>query len=79
MWIFHLAFIALLVGTELFFSWLDRLNISYAEEKIDAKASWLRQEFGVDEPGELKDYLRMKTGFSRLKSILGLVGLLFFL
>ncbi|MFB6200783.1 MAG: M48 family metallopeptidase [Halorhabdus sp.] len=64
----HLAFVALLVGTEGFFTVLATLNLRYAERTVTDEAAWLRDRLGVENPRELLDYNRLGTALSHLQT-----------
>jgi STE24 endopeptidase len=73
------ALVVVLVGTEAFFTLLSVLNRRHEERLVDAEREWVREELGVEDPGELLDYHRATTGLSLLRSWLGLGALLFVL
>jgi len=52
----HLAFVAILVGTQAFFTALSVLNVRHADRLVDRKTAWLDDVLGVDDPTELSDY-----------------------
>jgi STE24 endopeptidase len=68
--------VVLLVGTEAFFTLLSVLNLRHEERTVDAEREWVRRELGVDDPDDLLDYHRLKTGLSLLRSWVGLGVLL---
>jgi len=72
----HLAFVAILVGTQAFFTALSVLNVRHADRLVDRKTAWLDDVLGVDDPTELSDYHRLTTAFSELQSWVGLGVLL---
>lgn len=65
--IFHLVFLTLLIGTELFFLIVDVQNLRYGEDAVRENEDELDDKFDVDDPEKLLDYQRTKTGFSQLK------------
>jgi STE24 endopeptidase len=69
---YHVAFVALLVGTELFFSVLSVLNLRYGERTVRRERAWVEEFLGVDDVEELSDYHRLRTGLSLLESWVGL-------
>ena len=58
--------LVVLVGTEAFFTALAVLNRRHEERTVDAEREWVREELDVDDPDELLDYHRLKTGLSPL-------------
>ncbi len=70
------ALVVLLVGTEAFFTVLSVLNLRHEERAVERETEWIRTELGVDDPAELVDYHRLKTGLSLLRTWVGLGGLL---
>ena len=72
----HVAFVALLVGTQAFFTALAVLNVRHADRLVDEKTDWLAATLAVDEPDEIRAYHRLTTAFSELQSWLGLAALL---
>ncbi len=75
----HLFLLALILLTELFFFWLDVVNLKYGENKVKAEEKWLTEKFSVDSTEELLAYNRLKMGFSRVKTYLSLLLLLIIL
>jgi STE24 endopeptidase len=73
---FHVAFVALLVGTELFFSGLSVLNLRYGERTVREERSWVEETLGVEDVERLNDYHRARTGLSLLESWVSLGALL---
>jgi STE24 endopeptidase len=71
--------LVVLVGTEAFFTALAVLNRRHEERTVDAEREWVREELDVDDPDELLDYHRLKTGLSLLRTWVGLGALLFVL
>ena len=72
----HVGFVALLVGTQAFFTALAVLDVRHADRLVDRKREWLADTLGVDDPDELSGYHRLTTAFSELQSWLGLGVLL---
>ena len=72
----HVAFVALLVGTQAFFTALAVLNVRHADRLVDEKTDWLAATLAIDDPDELRAYHRLTTAFSELQSWLGLAALL---
>ena len=72
----HVAFVALLVGTQAFFTALAVFNVRHADRLVDEKTDWLAATLAVDEPDEIRAYHRLTTAFSELQSWLGLAALL---
>ena len=68
--------VVLLVGTEAFFTLLSVLNLRHEERTVEREQEWIREELGVDDPDELVEYHRLKTGLSLLRSWVGLGALL---
>ncbi|MEF8821978.1 MAG: M48 family metallopeptidase [Halovenus sp.] len=64
----HLAFLALVVGTAAFFSWLDVVNVRYGERLLAERADWVRDRFEVDDPDEIAAYDRARTGVGLLET-----------
>ncbi|ELZ26868.1 Ste24 endopeptidase [Halosimplex carlsbadense 2-9-1] len=73
---FHVAFLALLVGTEAFFTWLAALNVRYGAEAVTREAEWFDDRLDVDDTDELLGYQRATTGASQLEAWIGLALLL---
>ncbi len=71
-----LAFVGLLVGTEAFFSFLSVLNRRHEERTVDAERAWVTEELGIDDPDEVLDYNRARTGLSLLGNWTGLGAIL---
>jgi len=67
MFYLHLLLLFLLIGTELFFLYLEARNLNYGEQKARQKRDWLKEAFAVDDLDELLSYNRLNSGFSRLK------------
>ncbi|MFW6437028.1 MAG: M48 family metallopeptidase [Halococcoides sp.] len=76
----HLAFVALLVGTEAVFTTLAALNLRHAERTVAAEREWLRDRLGIDDARELLDYNRLGTALSQLQTwvTLGIVLLVLY-
>jgi STE24 endopeptidase len=74
------ALAALLVGTEAFFTALAVLDLRHEAEAVEREREWVESELGVDDPGEVLDYRRARTGVSLLSSwvVLGAVLLVLF-
>lgn len=74
------VFVALLVGTEAFFSLLEVLNLRHEATAVEREADWIRAELDVDDPQEIVDYHRAKTGVALLRQwvILALVLVVLF-
>ncbi|QLH79843.1 M48 family metallopeptidase [Halosimplex rubrum] len=68
----HVAFLALLVGTEAFFTWLAALNVRYGAEAVTREAEWFDDRLDVDDTDELLGYQRATTGASQLEAWVGL-------
>ncbi len=75
----HAALLALILLTELFFYWLDVVNLKYGEEKVAEEKEWLTEKFSVDSTEKLVAYNRLKMGFARLKAYVSLLFFLFIL
>lgn len=75
----HIAFLTLLVGTTLFYTAVSLINESYASDKAREKSTWLENKCGVGDVSKLIRYNRLKTGFSALKTIIGLAFIIGFL
>ena len=71
----HIAFLALLVGTEAFFTWLAALNVRYGARAVREETDWFDERLDVDDTDKLLGYQRATTGASQLQSWVGL-GLL---
>jgi STE24 endopeptidase len=69
---FHVAFLALLVGTEAFFTWLAALNVRYGARAVEREAEWFDDRLDVDDTDELLGYQRATTGASQLQAWAGL-------
>lgn len=72
----HVVFVLLLAGTQAFFTALAVRNLRHSEATIHEEAAWMREELAIDDPTEVINYNRVKTGFSHLQSWVGLVLLL---
>lgn len=75
----HVLLIGLLVGTQIFFTWLGIRNVRYSTRKITAERDWLEKTLEVEEPTDIIAYTRSKTAFSQLQTWIGLAFLLGFL
>ncbi|RDI72471.1 M48 family metallopeptidase [Halopelagius longus] len=71
-----LALAALLAGTELLFTALDYLNLTYGARAVRTAEEWVRDELGVDDTDRLLAYQRAKTVLSRAQSWVSLLVLL---
>jgi STE24 endopeptidase len=72
----HVAFLLLVVGTDAFFGWLSIANVRHGATEVRARRDWIDDRLAVDDVDVLLDYQRAKTGFSVLRSAVGLVVLL---
>lgn len=72
----HATLIALLVGTQAFFTGLAVLNLRHSERTIEQERDWLADEFAIDDTDELRAYHRISTGVGHLQSWMGLLLLL---
>jgi STE24 endopeptidase len=74
------ALTVLLVATEAFFSALEVLNLRHEATMVDREADWIRDELDVEDPREIVDYHRARTGVSLLKqwTLLALILLVLF-
>ena len=68
MLVYHVLFVALLIGTEAFFTGLSALNLRHAEATVADEAAWLRERLGIEDPRELLDYNRLGTALSQLQT-----------
>jgi len=77
---YHALFLLVLVGTEAFFTWLDAINLRYAEGKLGERAEWVEERFGVEDVDRLADYGRVRTGLGDLQSwaVLGVILLVLY-
>lgn len=62
----HTILIGLLVGFTGLASVLSILNVRHGEREISLNQDWLSEHLGIDDTGELVDYLRASTGLSLL-------------
>ncbi|MFW6449039.1 MAG: M48 family metallopeptidase [Halobacteriota archaeon] len=72
----HVALVALLVGTQSFFTALAVQNLRHSAAAVDRERDWLEEELGIEDAGRLHDYHRLTTGLGQLRSWLGLGVLL---
>ena len=72
----HAVFLTLVVGTTAFFAALAALNVRYAESAVRARADWLADTIGVEDPDRLLDYHRLGTAASQLESVVSLAVVL---
>ncbi len=72
----HVAFIALLIGTQAFFTLLAIKNVGHADRTVRSRAAWLADRLGIDDHEELLQYHRITTAFSQLRSWIALGALL---
>ncbi|WP_323676191.1 M48 family metallopeptidase [Halorubellus sp. PRR65] len=72
----HVAFLLLVVGTDVFFGWLSAVNVRHGATAVRERREWVDERLAVDDVDELLEYQRAKTGFSLLRSAVGLVVLL---
>jgi STE24 endopeptidase len=75
MLVLHVAFVALLVGVEAFFTGLSVLNVRYGERTVGEERSWVEGELGVEDVDRLSAYHRLRTGFGLLSTWIGLLAL----
>ncbi|WP_135365482.1 M48 family metallopeptidase [Halosimplex halophilum] len=68
----HVAFLALLVGTEAFFTWLAALNVRHGAAAVTRESEWFDDRLDVEDTDELLGYQRATTGASQLESWVGL-------
>jgi STE24 endopeptidase len=73
---YHVAFLALVVGTDAFFGWLSVANVRYGARKVRERREWVDERLEVEDVDEMLDYQRTKTGLSVLQTVMGLVVLL---
>jgi STE24 endopeptidase len=69
---YHVVFVALLAGTEAFFTALAVLNLRHGDRTLDRERKWVEETLGIDDVGELADYHRATTGFSSLRAWVGI-------
>lgn len=71
----HAAFLALLVGTEAFFTGLSWWNLRHGARRVREEADWLADVLDVDDPGEVVAYQRARArlGWVEQWTMLGLV------
>ena len=62
------ALVALLAGTELFFTALSAVNLRHQDEVVSAERGWVVDELGIDDPDRALAYERIKTGLGTLQS-----------
>ncbi len=60
--------VALLVGTEAFFTVLTALNLRHGERAVAAEREWVIEELGIEDPEEALSYERVSAGVSALRS-----------
>ena len=72
--------VALLVGTELFFTALSATNLRYQRRVVAEEREWIIEELGIEDPERALAYERLGTGLSALQSwtLLGIVVLVVF-
>jgi STE24 endopeptidase len=61
-------FVALLAGTEAFFTLLSVLNLRHQERTVEAEREWVVEELGIDDPERALAYERVSTGVGTLQS-----------
>lgn len=66
------AVFVVLVGTEAFFTWLSVVNLRFGARQLAERADWITERFDIEDPIELADYQRAKTGHGALASWVGL-------
>lgn len=72
----HVLFLGLILGTKAFFSILEIVNFRYAKRTIREEEEWVNEKLGIDDIDRLLKYMRIKTGFGLLQSIISLVLIL---
>jgi len=74
------ALVALLVGTELFFTALSAANLRYQRRVVAEEREWIVEELGIEDPDRALAYERLGTGLDALRSwtLLGVVVLVVF-
>ena len=72
----HVLLLALLIGSQAFFSALAVRNLRYSARTIEAERDWVVDELDIEDPQAVIDYNRLKTGLSHLQSWIGLGFLL---
>lgn len=66
---YHALFVALVVGTELFFAGLSIVNVRYGARTARARPDWMRETLGVEDIGSVLDYQRARVGLSLLETV----------
>jgi len=72
----HVGYVLVLVGTQGGFSLLAVLNVRHAERVLDREQTWVEDVLGVDNLDDLREYHRLTSAFSELRSWIGLGVLL---
>ena len=72
----NVGFVLVLVGTQGVFSLLAVLNVRHAERVLDREQTWVEDVLGVDNLDDLREYHRLTSAFSELRSWIGLGVLL---
>jgi len=72
--------VALLVGTELFFTAPSATNLRYQRRVVAEEREWIVEELGIEDPDRALSYERLGTGLDALRSwtLLGIVVLVVF-
>lgn len=70
MFYLHLLLLSLLILTQSFFFYLSVINLKHGETEAQRESDWLRDKFEVEDVDKLLSYNRLKTGFSRLQSVI---------
>ena len=65
---YHALFVALVVGTELFFAGLSIVNVRYGARTARERADWMRETLGVEDVAAVLDYQRARVGLSLLET-----------
>ncbi|WP_181685963.1 M48 family metallopeptidase [Halorhabdus salina] len=68
MLVYHLVFVALMVGTETFFTALTTLNLRHAEQTVGEETEWVEDRLDIEDPRKLLDYNRLSTGLGQLQT-----------
>jgi STE24 endopeptidase len=73
---FHALLVGLLVGSTLLTAGLSILNVRHGAREMRRNQDWLADRLGIDDPTEIIDHQRAKTGLGLLQSVLTLAFLL---
>ncbi|WP_247731609.1 M48 family metallopeptidase [Halovivax limisalsi] len=64
----HAVFLALVVGSSVFFSWLAWVNVRHGRRTLDREREWVESTFDLEDPSRVSAYHRAKTTLGQVRS-----------